>query len=301
MIPVFPNFKKIEATDKYDVEKFTSESFSNYSDFNFTNLLIWDVCGEMAISQLNNNLVVIFNDYLSGEHFLSFVGKNKISETASELIKFSEKKYNVSSLKLIPEEISNVLGESNFTIAPDINSHDYIYSVSQMVDMDKWPKNSLSKKIRQSLKRNLNYTVKLCSIQEILPGEYQNILKKKEGNKSCRFGSREHKAFERLLQIKDKNIKIISLYIEKVLIGFTVYEILPSGYALSHFAKADTDIYPCAYNILNWEEAKVLKEQGVKYCNWEQDLGIQGLRNSKLKYNPCFLLKKNIVSKSINL
>ncbi len=80
MIPVFPNFKKLELSDKKEVEKFTSE-FPPYSDFNFISMWIWDIADNMMISQLNKNLVVVFNDYLSGKPFISFLGKNKISET----------------------------------------------------------------------------------------------------------------------------------------------------------------------------------------------------------------------------
>jgi hypothetical protein len=295
MIPSFPNFKKLEMTDRNDVERFTSE-FPNYADFNFTNLWIWNIYDGMAISQLNDNLVVIFNDYLSGTLFLSFVGKNKIPETASELIKFSEQKYGASFLKLVPEEIANILDKSGFTITSDTDSHDYIYSISQIANMDKWPKSSLGKKIRQLLKKNLDCVVRLSSLQEITPEEHKEMFKRWARSKDDLFESREYIAFERLLQMGDKNMKVVSLYIEKVLVGFTVYEILPSGYALSHFAKADTSLYPYAYNILNWEEAKILKGQGIEYCNWEQDLGIQGLRDSKLKYDPCLLLKKYIIS-----
>ena len=74
--------------------------------------------------------------------------------------------------------------------------------------------------------------------------------------------------------------------------GFTVYEILSSEYAISHFAKADISYHRAINDMLNWEEAKVLDERGIKYFNWEQDLGIPGLRKSKEKYKPTFFLKK---------
>ena len=73
MIPKFPQFKKIELSDRVDVEAHTS-LFEPYSDFEFTCLWTWDMKGERMISELNNNLVVRFTDYNTHNPFLSFLG-----------------------------------------------------------------------------------------------------------------------------------------------------------------------------------------------------------------------------------
>ena len=89
MIPKFPNFKKLELTDKKEVEKITFK-FPPYSDFNFTNMWSWNLKNEMGLSILNDNLVVKFIDYVNGQPFLSFLGDNLVNETVRELIIFSE-------------------------------------------------------------------------------------------------------------------------------------------------------------------------------------------------------------------
>ncbi len=103
MLPEFPNFKKLELTDKEDVEKITSK-FPPYSDFNFISMWSWDTKGEMRISQLNNNFVVRFTDYLTGEPFYSFLGDNKVNETAEALLELSKKEKVMPKLQLLPEE-----------------------------------------------------------------------------------------------------------------------------------------------------------------------------------------------------
>lgn len=85
MIPEFPEFKKLELSDKKDIEQFTSK-FPPYSDFNFVSMWSWDIKGEMRVSQLNDNLVVRFTDYLTGEPFYSFLGNNKVNDTAEKLL-----------------------------------------------------------------------------------------------------------------------------------------------------------------------------------------------------------------------
>src|SRR6185436_18619332 len=103
MIPEFPEFKKLELTDKEEVEKFTSK-FPPYSDFNFVSMWSWDIKGEMRLSMLNGNLVVRFTDYLTGELFYSFLGNSKVNETAEMLINFSRKEGLGAKLRLVPED-----------------------------------------------------------------------------------------------------------------------------------------------------------------------------------------------------
>jgi len=298
MIPSFPKFKKIELSDVDDVKKIT-QKYPPYSDFNFSNIWSWDLKGEMGISILNNNLVVQFTDYVNGNPLLSFLGDNMINETAKELITFSQTNFKTGILKLVPEMITESLDKSEFDTAPDRDSYDYVYSVDDLANLDSWPKNSLSKGIRQFTKKYPHYIVKYSSIKEIATDEYLEMFKRWAKNKKIEnhFEFNEYKAFERMLQIKDESIKIISLYLDNILIGFTLFEIMPDGHALSHFAKADTTHCSSVYSTLNWEEAKIFKKHGIKYYNWQQDLGVQGMRNSKIKYKPVYFMKKFIVKK----
>lgn len=297
MITEFPKFKKIEPEDEKEVEKFTS-LFPPYSDFNFISLWSWNINDEMRLSIFNGNLIVKFNDYITGKPFLSFIGKNKIPETASGLISFSKKNYDADSLKLVPEEIAKILGQSEFTISPDADSHDYVFTVEHLGNMHNWPKHQSSKGIEKFLKLHPDYVVKISSINEIPKNEYRKMFSEWAKSKDIKdvFESNEYKAFERFLEIDNKNIYFVSLYKTDQLIGFTAYEITSKDYAVAHFSKANTKHHSAIYDILNWEEAKALKEKGVKYYNWEQDLGIEGLRRSKKKYNPSYFLNKFIIT-----
>ncbi|PIZ86730.1 hypothetical protein COX93_03350 [Candidatus Nomurabacteria bacterium CG_4_10_14_0_2_um_filter_30_12] len=298
MIPVFPSFKKIELNDKEDVEKFTSK-FPPYSDFNFVSMWSWDSHDNMVISQLNNNLVVLFNDYISEKHFLSFIGENKISDTALELISFSKSKYHSDVLKLIPEEMMNVFQKDIFKLDFDRDSYDYVYSIANLANMNNWSQNTSGKGIRRFIKSNSNYVIKQFSTEDVPKEELKKMFKEWAENKNINdhFELNEYKAFERLLEIKDSNIKFLSLYLGDVLAGFTVYEILSNDFVVSHFAKTNKKYDRAISDILNWEEAKLLNKKGIKYFNWEQDLGMSGLRYSKEKYKHSFFLKKFIVSK----
>jgi hypothetical protein len=301
MIPEFPNFKEIELSDRTYIKSFTSK-FPPYSDFSFTALWSWswDMNQKMMISQLNKNLVVLFNDYVSGQHFLSFIGDTKVSETALQLITYSEKHYGTNLLKLIPEEIAKILPESDFRVMSDRDYYDYIYSVADLANMNKWSQSSSSRAIKRFIKQYPNYIIKQSSIKEIVKNEYLEMFKKWSKNKNIEdhFKLNEFKAFKKFLQNEDDAIKIVSLYINNILIGFNTCEIISDDYANCSFSKADIRYHSSVYDILDWEEAKILHAKKIKYYNWEVDLGIPGLRYSKEKYKPIFFLKKFIVSRS---
>lgn len=62
-----------------------------------------------------------------------------------------------------------------------------------------------------------------------------------------------------------------------------------------HVEKADVS-YQGTFTIINQEFASRIPEQYI-YVNREEDLGLPGLRQAKLSYNPVFLLEKNVVVK----
>ncbi len=293
MIPQFPEFKKIELSDRKEMEKFTNQ-FPHYSDFNFSSIWSWDIHNKTMISQLNENLVVVFNDYVSGENFLSFIGDRKVIETTSKLILYSENNFHKKFLKLIPEEIFLHFKNSSFHIKVDRDSFDYVYLVEHLVGMEHWTKHPAGRGIRKFIKKHPSYVVKELSIKDTPHKEYEKMFEKWSKSKEIEnhFELNEYKAFKRLIESGDENIKFISIYIDGILAGFSVYEILPDHYALAHFSKADIKDYPGIFDLLNWEEAKFFHKLGIKYLNWEQDLGIPGLRYSKTKYKPAFFLRK---------
>jgi hypothetical protein len=72
--------------------------------------------------------------------------------------------------------------------------------------------------------------------------------------------------------------------------GFTISEKLNEKTVVIHFEKADTK-YSGIYNILSNEHLKHIN-QNFTYVNREQDLGIEGLRRSKMSYHPTKLIHK---------
>ncbi|MBN2652437.1 MAG: DUF2156 domain-containing protein [Spirochaetales bacterium] len=86
------------------------------------------------------------------------------------------------------------------------------------------------------------------------------------------------------------NLKGYIVYVDERAVGFTLGEVLSESVFGLHFAKGDKDIKGI-YQYLFSKTAEFM-ESKIEYMNLEQDLGIAGLRGTKLSYQPDFMAKK---------
>lgn len=296
MIPVFPDFKNIELSDKNEVASFVSE-LKPYADFNFTNLWSWNTLETRKLSILNNNLVIQFSDYLDNSTFLSFIGDNKLDDTLKCLIEFSKSANADHSLKFITEEtVKNVLGK-DIMVEEDTRNHDYVFSPELLATNPGKPFKSKRRAIQKFMNENPSIefvttnTLNDHLIREIFELVEQWGKNKHDQGKNCDLVF-ETLALNRLLRSTEHfNLLISLLYVDGKLSGFGIDEIVNNKHAISHFIKADVR-YSGVYEYLNYEIAKILLERGVTEWNWEQDLGIEGLKQIKLSYRPITFFKK---------
>jgi hypothetical protein len=86
------------------------------------------------------------------------------------------------------------------------------------------------------------------------------------------------------------NIKGGIIRLDNRIVALTIGEKFLKGTMVIHIEKANADI-PGLYQVINQEFLKH-EAGGCTYVNREQDLGIKGLRSSKMSYNPLRFIKK---------
>jgi hypothetical protein len=89
---------------------------------------------------------------------------------------------------------------------------------------------------------------------------------------------------------------VVGAYVQNQLVGFSVNERLPDGYAIGHFAKADIR-YEGIYPFLLRHVARYMVGQGIDLLNIEADLGDHGLAIAKHLCYPIAMLKKYSVGR----
>ncbi len=281
--------------------KYTS-AFLPYSDFNFVSMWSWDTDYEFMISTLNNNLVVRFIDYISGDPFLSFIGNQELTKTIDTLLKYSQEIQIKPILKLVPNDVAMSLlkDDCEFFVQEDRDSFDYLLMVEHM---DGFKGNRLRGK-RNFLKRCERMYSPEARIVSLLDDEVKkeilNVAKEwmEERMKAGEIpNAKEFAAISKLLSSGQiPNLIVVGVYIKGQMKGFVIGELLPRGYAMLHFEKASSVDIVGIYAYLMHSFAAHLRTLGYQYINHEQDLGLIGLRKHKESLLPS-MVKKYIVTR----
>lgn len=304
MIPTFPKFKKLSLSDIHDVRNLT-KIYPPYSDFNFISMYCYDVNNDFLITELNGNLVVRFKEYESEGHFYSFLGSNEPLDTVIKLMELSKIEGLDQVLKLVPEQSIKPLlkysKKSAFKIFEDPANFDYIISVSKLLSLRGTKIYSYKNLIRRFYKSYPDTIFRRLDLKNSKDAE--NIIKlfwqwAKSRKKSDEEIKYELEAIHRLLSLPEF-VELVSLgaYLNNELIGFSIEEIVHDGFAMAHFGKADI-AYKGIFQVLEYENAKILESNQCDFINLEQDLGIEGLKRNKKNWDPVIYLKKYLVKTS---
>lgn len=299
MIPLFPAFKPIEASDRDEVRAFVC-GFPPYSDFNFLSLFCWDTRGVHALSWHHGNLVVRFSDYVSGTPFYSFLGISSVRETADDLIALSAREGLEPALRLVPE-VSIFAGDSTFQeafwVEEDTDSHDYLLDVGDFLGL----KGQIYKNKRRQIAsfQKSHPGARLETLDPTEPSVRRELLavwERWEGaNETAEPCGAEQAAFARALEHAGAfNIRIVGLRIDGKLAGFNFNEVVHDGYSMGHYGKTDRKKDGMS-DLLEHESSRVMGSLGCTHVNIQQDLGLPGLRSYKRSLRPSCYLRKYIV------
>jgi len=295
MIENFPNFSKLEISQKAEIEQITKR-YDPYSDFNFTSLFCWNTNGSTEVSLLNENLVIKMPDYISGKPVYSILGNNEVNKSIEDLLSITP------VIKLVPEVVISHLKQSGtLRVEEDRDNYDYVYKLSGLSALEgrtfKWKRKRLNK-LERIYENRLNFesfTKDLSLHRKRLISIFDNWAD--QNSKNAEEIEAERQALGNIIQLNKttENIILNILSIDGKDIGLSINELhFPTS--TCHFQKSLKDIVNIDILLTNYT-AKLLVRKKSEYINWEQDLGIEGLRKFKQSYQPIKLLKKyNIFS-----
>lgn len=305
MLRIPYNLEPITIDSLPEIKSFTS-NFKPYSDYNFTSIYCWNTDDQAEFTFYNDNLILKMPEYNTDQVTFSLLGTTKIDETIHELSRHTQSTTGISdTLKYIPDIVIDKINQyASYRVYEDIDNNDYILSTDEAIKLEGAKYSNKRKKINKLLS-SIGKDIKICELdlknaKHIDEIQYINQQWKQESNSNMFIDVSDIKAIHKLLDnysnlSKSLQIRCIGIRVNSVLEAYCIYELLEQNWAITHFGKA-LKTHKGMYEFMMVELLRYLNKEGVKYVNYEQDLGIPGLRENKQNAKPIMYLKKYCIS-----
>lgn len=228
-------------------------------------------------------------------HFIFPAGSGDYSEVINEMKKFSSSLGKPLILTGVTEPTLSVLIElfpEQFTVGCDRNNSDYIYLSTDLIEL---------KGKKYHSKRNHLAKLKNYTYSPVTENDFDECIFFCTQSYNDKYDEPDHSSIAEQYAIntyfsyfEELRLRGGIIRIDGKIAAVTIGEQLNSETFCVHIEKADTS-YAGIYAGINKFFAEN-EAHRFKYINREEDLGIEGLRKSKLSYHPAFLLDKYTVT-----
>lgn len=295
------NFKKLDLKDKNIIEKYVYPYKFLSCEYSFLTLYIWKDACDVQYAIYKDVLVIKKKDFQGDYHFMQPLGyfRENLREILEVLKKYREEndmKYLFKDLEEnFIDEIKDLFDKvTDFCIKEDRDNFDYLYEAKRLMSFA--GKKLHGKKNHYNFfVKNYNYQVTEINNETVVNDVIEAAEKWYDENEE-----KDCKLYYELQAIKNvvNNMSVlevngIAVYVDGKLSAFSLGEKLNEKLAVIHIEKGDKNIRGI-YSFI----AKTFIDRcfsNVDIINREQDLGIEGLRKSKMSYHPLKLEKKFIL------
>lgn len=290
-------FKPIELEDRDIIQSFTLQGKSQICDLAFSNLYGWSNRYRTRWAIINDSLVISFKPahHPHPAYLMPICGcSDRFDAVISTLHQISiDESFPLIIMGVSPNcrQAIETLSPTRFDFKSDSASQDYVYLREKLVH--------LSGKSLQSKRNHINKFEKLYpkySYEEITDNNLEQCLNLSRNwlEQTVADSSRidEQEMIEKCLRNRNAlGLQTGVLKVEDRVIAFSFGSPINHNTFGVHVEKADTR-YDGAFAMINREFARHIPEQYL-YINREEDLGLEGLRKSKLSYKPELMLIKD--------
>jgi uncharacterized protein len=290
------DFKPVTLADRVFFEHHYALYPQIHSSNTFTNMVCWKHFVNYRYAYVNGN-VIIASTTEGVTRFRPPIGPRDPALMRA-LLQLALAEGDETPLVLIDSETAQWMYEIDpkLVLVPDRDHFDYVYSAADLAEL---PGKHYVKIRSQIHKFRKNYRY---NVEPITPGNQKELIDFLEkwcelkGCDSDSFLAHEIEATSYAIEhLSELSLQGLLIRVESHVEAISLFERLNEDTAVIHFEKGMTE-YEGIYKAVNAETAEVLAGK-VKYINRESDLGVEGLREAKMRYHPhhmveVYLLKR---------
>jgi hypothetical protein len=291
-IPEFPDLRPLTTDDHKKIVERLSLAGPAICDLSPSNLFIWRDCEKPSLTQVGDSLCILIEPHSLPAYFLEPVGGSRRADAVRICLT------RAGSVSRCGKALANALSAQEFDVRPLRDHFDYIYRTQALSELKGKKFDGKRNQIRKFAGNFPDY-----DFRPLEPSQFSSALAlfRKWGERrgsaaasgdspSFSFECQRH-ALERAFQDYQRlGLVGASISVHGELQGFIIASLAQAETAVVHFQYANAELSGI-YQVLLRDVCRHLFS-GCAYVNLEEDLGIAGLRRTKLSYRPLRLEEK---------
>lgn len=269
--------------------------FPPYSEFSLASVQAWALALSPEIARLPHGVMLRLSDIQTGERFATLLGSADVQRDVHSYLSVA----GAAPLRLVPAVVAGGLDRARFEVVPERDHFDYVLDAAAVAGLRG---NALKHKRSRANKLLREHAAMASPLEIARPAAAAEIAalyedwSRAKGNRTRLDHARlraELNAVGRLIERHGRfRLVATALRIEDRLVGFSLAEMVHDGFAILHFSKSLGRELPGANEALMQATARGLLSEGCRLINMQEDLGLPGLREAKLRYRPVGFLEK---------
>jgi hypothetical protein len=304
MFTAFPQFSKLDITQKDSYGEAISK-YPSSSDLSFSTLMIWwDLDNALSVSHLNDNLVFSYNapgDMRNSG--LSLVGTDRVDETIETIFHEMQRVMFEPRLVHVPDfVVDKIVHRENFEIIEELDYDEYVFETKNLYPIQNIAERNTRWKITKFEREAGGEEHISISTLDLEREENQQLIFDTYKKWPTKTASKsdvdwEFQAIHKsVTQSKELGIGNKCLFIDGEMCGFVLYQISADRqYMILNHLKVNYDI-PHVFMYVVYMCARWATLVEIPKINLEMDLGIPGLRFFKSHIAPYEFLKKYTIT-----
>lgn len=292
------DFRDIEISDKNKINDCLAKSDFMGCEYSFANNMAWKRLSDSKISFYKS--FYISCAFSTDDDIPTFTfpsGQGDLIDVIHEMKKYSESMNKPLRICGVTDKLLSFFSENfsnQFTVQFDRDGSDYIYNSSDLINLS--GKKYHNKRNHLARFSEINYNFSLIDDNDFDDCISFSTLtyNSKTSENSQSFIAEQYAINTYFSFFHELNLCGGIIRIDGKPAAVTIGEKINSDTFCVHIEKADIN-FPGIYTGINNLFVRH-SATDCKYVNREEDLGIEGLRKSKLSYYPAFILNKHIIT-----
>jgi len=291
MIPRYPEFKLLELGDREELAAYLAQAPEPICDLSFATLYLWHDCEVPSLTLLNGSLCILLESHSEPPYFLEPLGGERLSDTALACLE------HAGRLSRVGERLAGLLS-GQFTAEPQRDSFDYVYRVEDLAELKGKKYDGKRNQIKKFTRSEPGFEFRELTQEDL--GEALELFEHwsrerdhvpvEEGTRSMSRACQLHALHRALGAYRELGLLGGGLFAGGRLHGFMIGSEINPETAVAHLQYADPKL-PGVFQTLLWQACRTIFRR-YAWINLEEDLGIPGLRKTKLSYQPARLISK---------